>query len=141
MALLFVMSALLSQLTRLISKKKGNWVGAVVLALLISLSMIGIPYLGVMLATALIVFRNGFILLFENASSAVINQNTESKYRATTLSTYTMMSNVPYVLSAYYLGSLMDFYSPHTVVFILGVLLFLISGTGLVAMRKVVAGV
>jgi hypothetical protein len=39
-------------------------------------------------------------------SSVTINNSTESRYRATTLSTFNMIKNIPHVFSAYFVGLL-----------------------------------
>lgn len=46
--------------------------------------------------------------IIENEVSAEINDSTESKYRATTLSTFSLLKNIPYALSVYLLTSLLD---------------------------------
>lgn len=129
--LMFFLSAVLSQLTPFFAKLFGRWRAIVIAALLISVSMLVVPILGVFIATFFVISRDGILQVFGNNANALINKTTESKYRATTLSTYSMLANIPYVLLAYQLGRFMDIWSVNQVVFVLGVLLLFI---GLAAM-------
>ena len=55
--------------------------------------------------------------------SKIINSNTPSKYRATTLSTVNMLIAIPYVCSAVFLGYLADKYTVQKVVIVLAVVM------------------
>jgi len=126
-AIMFILSAGFGQMTPWVSKKFGQWNGFILTAGVIAITMILVPVVGILLGTFLIVTRQGIAEIFGNSALVMINKTTESKYRATTLSTYTMLSNIPYVLTAYFLGYLMDVWSVHGVTAILGILLFTIS--------------
>lgn len=107
-------------------------------AVLIAFLMIITPVLGTLLATGLLFIRSGLVEMFNNTTSTIINHNTKSKYRATTLSSFNMIANIPYVLTAYVIGLWMDHFSVSTVVAGFGMTLLLLSflgslGEGLVA--------
>jgi len=53
----------------------------------------------------------------------LINKNTKSKYRATTISTFNMIKNIPYLLFAYLIGSLSGTISARYTALVLGLLL------------------
>jgi len=112
----FVLAAAISQLSNYLNRLLGQWLSIIFSALLISINMLISPYLGILVTTALIVLRNGLNEIFFNSVSNKINNSISSKYRATTLSTYNMLINIPYILFAYVLGSLIDNYSVARVV-------------------------
>ncbi|MDP4011946.1 MAG: MFS transporter [Candidatus Roizmanbacteria bacterium] len=125
-AIMFILSAGFGQLTPWVSKRFGQWNGFILTAGVIAITMIFVPIAGVILGTFMIMGRQGIAEIFGNNASAMINNTTESKYRATTLSTYTMLSNIPYVLTAFFLGYLMDVWSVHGVTAVLGSVLMII---------------
>ena len=120
---MYGISALVGQLAPWISKKFGTVTAHLFSALYIAGTMLVVPLLGPVVATVFIISRNNTIEIFGNTASMIVNAHTESKYRATTLSTYSMLSNIPYIFAAYGLGSLMDRWSSQTVVATLGALL------------------
>lgn len=132
---MFFLSAALSQLTPYFARVFGKWRAIVISALLIALSMLVVPLLGVYIATFVVISRDGILQVFGNNANALVNKTTESKYRATTLSTYSMLANIPYVILAYQLGRFMDIWSVDTVVFVLGIALLLVGLGALIKKR------
>lgn len=123
-AVIYFLSSLISQITpRLIKYFKENR-SLILLGILLGFSFVASPYLGLIMGGFSLLFRSSLQVLFNNFSSIVINKNTEAKYRATTLSTFTMLKNLPYVLSAFFIGSLADIYSAKIISFWLGIILF-----------------
>jgi len=131
---MYLVSAGVGQTTNFFSKRFGKQNTTIFAAILIALTMLLVPYLGILAGTILIASRNGLIEIFGNSASNAINATTDSKYRATALSSYSMFSNIPYVLGAFGIGYLMDFYSVHTVTAVLGAVLMF---TGVYAFRTV----
>lgn len=122
-SIIFVISALASQLTPLIQRVlKGN-LSIVVIGLLIAATFIVSPMAGLFIGGASLIFRSSLQGIFGNLVSMTINNNTESKVRATTLSTFNMIKNVPYVLTAYFIGSISDKFSARNIALYLGFLL------------------
>jgi len=66
------------------------------------------PFIGMVTALISLSYRNFFYQTIATASSDTINSFVDSKYRATTLSTFNMLKNLPYVIAAYGLGYLTD---------------------------------
>ncbi|MDA1316916.1 MAG: MFS transporter [bacterium] len=126
-AIMFLLSAAIGQLTPLVSRWLGRWGGFILISLIIALTMVIIPLVGIVLGTIIIMSRNGLIELFGNSASVMINETTESKYRATTLSTYSMLSNIPYVLTAYGIGYAIDVWNVHSVTALLGIILMILT--------------
>lgn len=136
-SIMYVLSAVIGQTTSFFTQRWGSILGAVFAAIVIATTMIAVPYAPLILATALVVFRNGSIEVFGNSASETINTNTRSQYRATTLSTYSMLANMPYILGAFYIGRLIDIYSIHDVVFVIGLVLLAVSTLSFVLLRVV----
>lgn len=61
--------------------------------------------------------------IYSNLSSSAINTQTSSTYRATTLSTFETMKNLPYLFVAYGFGALSQVYSAKSISLVLGSLL------------------
>lgn len=133
---MYFVSSIFGQMALPISRRIGVWKSVLLFAVFISLSMVVVPYTSVILGTAVIVLRNGLIELFGNNASATINSETISKYRATTLSTYSMLANIPYVFGAYFIGKYIDATSVHTVTFSIGSGLLLLAILAILFSRK-----
>lgn len=123
---MYVFSSLMGQLAPVLSKKIGTVLTNLLSAVTIAITMIVISLFSPLLATLFVVTRNGVIEIFGNTASMIINAHTISKYRATTLSTYTMLSNIPYVIGAFAIGKAMEIWSVNQIISILGLLLLLI---------------
>jgi hypothetical protein len=78
------------------------------------------PYVGIVIGGVSIILRSMSQGVFNNLASIEINNSTESKYRATTISTFNMIKNVPYVLTAYFIGGLADIVSARVISLYLG---------------------
>ena len=76
--------------------------------LVLTLNYLFTPRLGVTFWTTLFLLRVVYSPLRTNAISEIINKNTASKIRATTLSTYSMLRILPFVLLAGYIGLTTD---------------------------------
>lgn len=122
-AVMYLLASGFGQLTPIIAKRFGNWNGFVLTSLLIVITTFLVPIVGVVWGTIIIMSRLGLHEIFGNSASAMINKTTDSKYRATTLSTYQMLSKIPYIFVAYYLGYLMDIWSVNGVVVGTGIVL------------------
>lgn len=122
-AIVFLISASAVQTTPYIRKSLGDKKAVILAGGVIALTLTVSPVLGLALGVLSILFSSTFLAIFTNLTSIIINKNTESKYRATTLSTYNMIKNIPYVLSAYFIGFLSDSISAKNSAFVLGILL------------------
>ena len=122
-SVIYVICAIASQLTPFIRKTfKGNR-SIIVVGLLMAVTFIVSPFIGLIVGGLTLALRSSLHSIFGNLYSIAINNNTESKYRATTLSTFNMMKNTPYVLTAYFIGALSDKLSAKTIALYLGIAL------------------
>jgi hypothetical protein len=122
-SIIYVLSASSSQLGPWLKKKLGINFGTILIGFVVALSLILSPFIGLILGGALVLLRYNLAPIFNNLASEKINQETESKYRATTISTFNMLKNLPYVLSAALIGHLMDIVSARTFAMYFGLLL------------------
>lgn len=135
-AIMFFLSAGIAQLTPVVSARFGKQVANIMAALSIVLTMLFIPMLGTLLATIVIMSRNGLLEVFGNTANAIINQNVRSQYRATALSSYNMLASIPYVVTAFLIGSFADNHSVNSVTVWLGVGLGALAIVGLIVHQK-----
>lgn len=87
-------SLLYEKISKKIAPVKLVYFGIIVLALHYIFTL----WIGIYIWTGLFLLRVAYSPLRSNALSEIINKNTESKIRATTLSTYSMMKIIPFVL-------------------------------------------
>ena len=127
----YIIAALASQLTPWISKKLPSKTALIVLSLLLAASIVVSPWIGLILGGAMIIIRSSLKPIIENITSNIINSQVESKYRATTLSPYQMLTKLPYVITAFMIGFLMDYISVKTFALYFGVLLFVVIALNL----------
>ncbi|MCL5090980.1 MAG: MFS transporter, partial [Patescibacteria group bacterium] len=122
-SLIYIISALASQLTPWVKKHFGINFSIILVGLVIAVSLIVSPVLGLITGGISLIIRSSFKSMYYNFSSLAINQTTESRFRATTISTFNMIKNIPYVLTAYFIGSISDNLSAKVMVFFLGIAL------------------
>ncbi len=89
-------------------------------------SFILAKYVGVIMGAGLIILRIASSTTFRNSRSITFNKIFSSKNRATALSTLNLLSNLPYVLLAYFIGGAIDKSSPNNFAFNLGISLVII---------------
>jgi len=120
---IFIISALASQATPYFSRRFSPGVSLLLIGSLIGISLAISPWLGLAVGGFTLVVRSSLLAIFGNITSLTINTFTQSKYRATTLSTFNMLKNIPYLLAAAIIGYLSDLISARTTALVLGVLL------------------
>ncbi|MBP9759181.1 MFS transporter [Candidatus Dojkabacteria bacterium] len=126
-SVIFILSAIASQLTPAINKLFGLKKSLFLVGFVMAITFIISPYIGLILGGLSLIMRSSLQGIFGNLSSVVINNNTESKFRATTISTFNMIKNIPYLLMAYFIGSVSDIISAKNVSMYLGLsLIFLL---------------
>lgn len=122
-AVIFVSSAFASQITPKIRKVLGDRLATISTGLIMAVTFLLSPILGTLMGGLSLLVRSSLMGIYSNLSSIVINNNTKSKYRATTISTFNMIKNIPYVFMAYFIGSISDIFSAKTTSFYLGAVL------------------
>lgn len=125
-SVIFIVSAIASQLTPTVRRFLGDNRAIIVTGILMALTFVVSPVAGMVFGGISLTLRSSLQGIFSNLTSTVINNNTASKFRATTLSTFNMIKNLPYVLTAYFLGSLADSQSAKTTALYLGIALIII---------------
>lgn len=141
---LYILCAGISYITPYFTRFMSYKTIAIVVGIIISGSLIVSPFLGVgaiILGGLSIGVRALAQTIYENVSSVLINQNTQSQYRTTTLSTFNLLKNIPYVLSAFSIGFLADKITSIRLACVLGVVLLSIIILQIVfySRKKVVA--
>jgi len=124
-AVIYVVSALASQTIPLLNKRLGQNNTILFSGGIIAITMLLSPLLGLVFGGLSLLVRSSSQSIYWGLTSIAINNNTESKYRATTISTFNMIRNIPYVLCAFFIGTLSDKYSAKGIAFFLGALLLL----------------
>ena len=107
-------------------KKLGSTKLLILSTLAVLSSFIFAPVVGVVLGSLLIIARISSSTTFGNTKSIIMNRFISSKNRATALSTLTLLSELPFTLSFYFVGKYIDSYSPNAFAFLLGVLLIIL---------------
>lgn len=125
-SVMYVVGALASQLTPWIKEKLGVDKGILVSGGLMAVTYILTPLMGLVTGGGSLVVRSSLQSILGNFASIVVNENTESKYRATTISTFNMLKNIPYVMLAFVLGGISDTISAKNTTFILGIVLLIL---------------
>lgn len=74
-------------------------------------TLIIIPQASFVVGAILLLLRYGAATVFGNYESVRINAVIDSRYRATTLSTFSLIKNIPYIFAATFIGVAMNIYS------------------------------
>lgn len=125
-SVLYILAALANQLTQHIKRYVSYIHFMYIVGFVIALSLIISPILGIVLGSVVLTLRMCLQNLSGTISTIIINDNTDSKYRATTLSTFNLIKNIPYVLMAYGVGSLAQSFSALRLAMYLGIFLFVL---------------
>ena len=125
-SIIYIFSAFSSQLSPWLKQKFDLNFAILFIGLIVAVSLIISPFIGLIFGGLMVLLRYNLAPIFNNLASVLINQNTESQYRATTISTFNMLKNLPYVLSAFFIGRLMDIISARTFAMYFGLLLVLV---------------
>lgn len=123
--ILYLSGVFISEKTEWINKKfstKNIYIGTIGIYIL---TLLLIPKTAIIAGALLLLIRHMFQTFFGNYQSIRINAFISSKYRATTLSTYSLIRNIPYVLFATSIGVMMNIHTAKLFSFYLGVVLIL----------------
>lgn len=133
MAAAFLVSAVASQITPRLTLRLAQIQAAGVVGFVMAGIFLLFGVAGFWMGGLVVLLWSGTTAVFNNLESVVINKQTRSAYRATTLSTYSFLKSIPYLFVGYGLGALMDRYS----VALTGVLLGVVLLVGLVLLISV----
>lgn len=122
-AALYLVSAISVQLAPWMSRRWGSHQALVITGFYLVATMVVTPWLGMLLGAMTLFIRTSGQSITEALTVVVINENTESNVRATTISSFNMIKNLPYVVGAFGVGVLSDLISARSTTLILGLLL------------------
>jgi len=125
-SVIYLITAAASHYSPLIKKYLNYRDATIYVGLLIAITLIISPLLGMLLGGISLALRSSLQAAYGNYSSVLVNEQTDSNKRATTLSTFNLFKNIPYVFTAYFLGSLADQFSAVNTAAILGFILIVL---------------
>lgn len=112
-----------SENSNLIMKKLNSKLVYVGMIAIYLATLIAIPKASFIVGAGLLLLRYGAATVFGNYESVRINAVIDSKYRATTLSTFSLIKNIPYIFSATFIGMAMNRYGATTFSMYFGIIL------------------
>ncbi len=104
--------------------------------LLYCLSLLASPFVSLYVGAFTILVRNIMSPVIENEASTIINNVVESKYRATALSSFSMLQNLPYAVTVYFITAAADTIPMTSIAFVIGIFLVLAFGYNLAVFWK-----
>lgn len=97
------------------------------------LTLVFMPKASFLVGAILLLLRYGASTIFGNYESVMINDAIDSRYRATTLSTFSLLRNIPYVFGATGIGMLMNLYTAKTFSLYFGIVFIFIVSLAFIA--------
>ena len=104
-------------------KSQSIYIGMLTIYLVTLLIM---PRVSLIVGAVLLLVRYGAATVFGNYESVRINGVIDSRYRATTLSTFSLIKNIPYIFAATFIGMAMNIYGANTFSMYFGIILALL---------------
>ena len=120
-----------------IGKKFGLVRAFIILSFIYGVLLLLVPFIQLLSAIGLFAIIASIAAINHVLQSKIINDKVDSKYRATTLSTFSMLVSIPYVLSAVLLGYLSDMYTVQNVIFVLGVFMIVVLMVSYIHVKRV----
>lgn len=134
-SLIYLIASLVSQSTPMLIKKIGTVNTFVVAGGVIALTLFVSPWVGFAVGGFTLMLRSSMQSILNNVTSELLNSFTDSKYRATTLSTFNMIKNVPYIMVVVVVGIMADQLSARVLAGGLGLIMFLFVVLSFVFLR------
>jgi MFS family permease len=122
-SVLFMVGVVFSENTERILKLFRPKMLYLVLTAIYLLTLMLMPAAGLIVGISLLFIRYAVQTVYDNFTSVRLNSVIESRYRATTLSTYSLIRNIPYVIFATGIGMMMNLLTAKTFSLYFGVLL------------------
>ncbi len=120
---LYLISALATQSVPYLNKHLGVIKSVVVVGAIMALTMLVSPWLGLLVGGLSIFIRVSGMSIYNSLAVVLINQNTQPQVRATTLSSFNTVKNIPYIVVALLAGAVTDMLTARWTVFLMGVVL------------------
>ncbi|MBI2033353.1 MAG: MFS transporter [Candidatus Levybacteria bacterium] len=127
-AVILLIGGLVSQAAPHFKKYTQELTAVFFIGVAIALTFLISPVVGLWIGGLSLLIRVCFQGLFRSLSMVLINEKTPSQYRATTISSFNLLQNIPYVATAFYIGSLSDLYTAKIVSGWMGAALLLLLG-------------
>ena len=124
---LFIFSALVAQLAPKFKQKLGAAKSFYLFNALYAMLMIPLAYLSKTFGGLALYLTGGLHHLTDNITSSAVNETIESKYRATSISTFNMLKLIPYALTAVFIGRFMDLFSARSFATYFGSIILIIT--------------
>ena len=125
-SIIALIGALFSYLSGKIGKDKDLFYLILILTGLSALTYLLSPIAGVLLGSLLLISRSAIMAIHGNYQSTLLNQHIESKYRATTLSSFNLIKTLPYAISAPFLGIYMQQITAKNFAFFIAIVLMVV---------------
>ncbi|GAB4026242.1 MAG: MFS transporter [Candidatus Microgenomates bacterium] len=122
-SVLFMVGVVFSENTERIMKLFRSKILYLALTAIYLLTLMLMPAAGLIVGISLLFIRYAVQTVYDNFTSVRLNSVIESRYRATTLSTYSLIRNIPYVTFATGIGMMMNLLTAKTFSLYFGVLL------------------
>lgn len=132
----YIIAALASHFYPKLRRKFGNTKLLIGATIALLSSFIFAPFVGVIIGSFLITLRISSSTMFGNAKSVIMNRFIASKNRSTALSTLTLLSQIPFTLSFYFVGKFIDSNSPNSFALLLGICLVIALAPQIVLARE-----
>lgn len=136
--IVFIVAAISTQLASTIIQGRAQERTFIILLFVYACILLFAPFTNFITGVIMIAFLASIRPISEVIQSKVLNMRIASEHRATALSTFGMMRSIPYVLSAVFLGHLIDLYTAKNVVAILGVVMLVLLFVGVIYRKKTV---
>ena len=107
-SVLFMVGVIFSENTERILKAVSSQYLYILLIGIYLTTLVLMPIAGLVFGIAMLFIRYAVQTVYDNYTSVRLNAAIESRYRATTLSTYSLMRNIPYVIFATGIGVMMN---------------------------------
>ncbi len=107
-SVLFMVGVIFSENTERILKMVRSQQLYILLIGIYLTTLVLMPVVGLVFGIAMLFIRYAVQTVYDNYTSVSLNASIESRYRATTLSTYSLMRNIPYVIFATGIGVMMN---------------------------------
>lgn len=107
-ACMYVFAAIASQLIPFFHKYFSALFITKFSAIIVGITFLLSPFLGLISGAIILTIRWSFESVFDGGTSLIVNDNIDSKFRATTISSLRLLKNIPYAIAAYSFGVVME---------------------------------
>lgn len=121
-----LVGAFFSYLSGKISKGRDLFLLILILTGASALTYLLSPVAGIVLGSVLLISRSAIMAMHNNYQSSLLNQHISSKFRATTLSSFSLIKTLPYAISAPFLGIYMEQITARNFAFYIAIMMIIV---------------